>query len=137
MRWHYHLGHVPFSKLKWLAINGKIPQRLASVCPLCCAECLFGATTKVPWQTKASSNNGNSVFAATKPGECVSIDHMQLTEPGFNGQAKGALTKTRYKNVTVFVDHYLRLQFVYLMTSNQALPLQQWPLCKQQVLCSM
>jgi hypothetical protein len=74
--------------------------------------------TKVPWQTKASSNDGNSVFAATKLGECVSIDHMQSTEPGFYGQAEGALTKTHYKNVTVFVDHYSRLRFVYLMTSN-------------------
>jgi hypothetical protein len=25
MHWHYHLGHVPFSKLKRLATNGKIP----------------------------------------------------------------------------------------------------------------
>jgi hypothetical protein len=73
---------------------------------------------KVPWQTKASSNNGNFVFSATKLGECVSINHMQSTEPGLYGQAKGALTKTCYKNVTVFVDHYLPLQFVYLMTSN-------------------
>ena len=77
--------------------------------------------TKVPWQTKASSDNGNSVFAATKLGECVSVDHMQSTEPGFYGQVKGALTKTRYKNVTVFVDHYSRLRFVYLMTSNLTL----------------
>jgi hypothetical protein len=46
---------------------------------------------------------------------------MQSTEPGFYGQAKGVLTKTRYKNVTVFVDHYLRLRFVYLMTRNLTL----------------
>jgi hypothetical protein len=25
MRWHYHLGHLPFSKLKQLMLNGKIP----------------------------------------------------------------------------------------------------------------
>jgi hypothetical protein len=43
---------------------------------------------------------------------------MQSTEPGFYAQAKGALTKTRYWNATIFVDHYLRLEFVYLMTSN-------------------
>ncbi len=34
------------------------------------------------------------------------------------GQAKGKLTKTRYKNATIFVIHDSRLQFVYLMTSN-------------------
>jgi hypothetical protein len=25
MRWHYHLGHLAFSKLKQLALNGVIP----------------------------------------------------------------------------------------------------------------
>jgi hypothetical protein len=25
MRWHYRLGHLSFSKLKQLALNGKIP----------------------------------------------------------------------------------------------------------------
>ena len=25
MRWHYHLGHLAFSKLKQLALNSKIP----------------------------------------------------------------------------------------------------------------
>jgi hypothetical protein len=42
---------------------------------------------------------------------------MQSTEQ-FYGQAKGALTKTRYRNATIFVDHYSCLKFVYLMTSN-------------------
>jgi hypothetical protein len=35
MRWHYPLGHVPFSKLKRIATNGKIPQSLASIRPPC------------------------------------------------------------------------------------------------------
>ncbi len=26
MRWHYRLGHLAFSKLKQLALNGEIPQ---------------------------------------------------------------------------------------------------------------
>jgi hypothetical protein len=76
--------------------------------------------TKVPWQGKERKYQ-HSVFAATKPGECVSVDHLQSTEPGFFGQSKGRLTKTRYKNATVFVDHFLRLQYVYLMTSNLTL----------------
>jgi hypothetical protein len=50
MRWHYRLGHLAFSKLKQLALNGKIPQCLAKVKPPACAGCLFGAMTKVPWK---------------------------------------------------------------------------------------
>jgi hypothetical protein len=73
--------------------------------------------TKVPWQGKEQKSQ-HSVFVATKPGECVSVDHPQSTEPSFYGQAKGCLTKTRYKNTTVLVDHFSRLQYVYLMTSN-------------------
>jgi hypothetical protein len=48
MRWHYRLGHLPFSRLKQLAINGKIPKKLAKAAPPKCAGCLFGAMTKIP-----------------------------------------------------------------------------------------
>ena len=118
MRWHYRLGHESFARLKYLAINGEIPSRLARVRPPRCAGCLYGAMTKVPWRTKGQCDATHPVFRATKPGECVSVDHMQSTEPGFYGQAKGILTKTRYRNATIFVDHFSRLKFVYLMTSN-------------------
>jgi hypothetical protein len=33
MHWHYCLGHLAFSKLKLLALNGEIPQQLAKVKP--------------------------------------------------------------------------------------------------------
>jgi hypothetical protein len=117
MRWHYCLGHASFKKLRELALNGKIPKRLTTIQPLRCTGCLFGAMTKVDWQGKEQKSQ-HTVFAATKPGECVSVDHLQSTEPGFYGQAKGRLTKTRYKNATIFVYHFSRLQYVYLMTLN-------------------
>jgi hypothetical protein len=50
MCWHYRLGHLSFSKLKLLALNGEIPQHLAKAKPPACARCLFGAMTKVPWR---------------------------------------------------------------------------------------
>jgi hypothetical protein len=49
MRWHYRLGHLSFSKLKQLALNGEIPKTLAKVLPLKSTGCLFGAMTKLPW----------------------------------------------------------------------------------------
>jgi hypothetical protein len=67
MRWHYCLGHLAFSKLKQLALNGKIPQRLAKVMPPACTGCLFGAMTKVPWRGQETSSE---VFVATKTGQC-------------------------------------------------------------------
>jgi hypothetical protein len=118
MPWHYRLGHEPFARLKSLAENGKIPKLLARIRPPRCAGCLYGAMTKVPWCSKGQRDSTHPVLAATKLEECVSLDHMQSTEPGFYGQSKGILTKTRYRNATIFVDHYSRLKFVYLMTSN-------------------
>jgi hypothetical protein len=52
MRWHYRLGHLPFSKLKQLALDGKVPQCLTKVKPPACTGCLlFGAImTNVPWK---------------------------------------------------------------------------------------
>ncbi len=86
MQWHYRLGHALFAHLKSLAANGEIPLQLARVCPPRCAGCFYGAMTKVPWRIKGQRDSTHPVFAATKPGECVFIDNMQLTELGFYGQ---------------------------------------------------
>jgi hypothetical protein len=117
MRWHYRLEHLAFKNLQQLAHHGEIPKRLVNVRAPRCAGCLFGAMTKVLWRGKEHKSE-HTVFVTTKPGECVSVDHLISTERGFFGQAKGTLTKTCYKNATIFVNHYSRLIFVYLMTSN-------------------
>ncbi len=113
MRWHYRLGHLAFSKLKQLALNGKIPRCLAKVKPPACAGCLFGAMTKVPWRGQETSSE---VFVATKAGQCVSVDQLISMQVGFIAQLKGTLTKKRYTAATVFIDHYSRLKYIHLMT---------------------
>jgi hypothetical protein len=70
MQWHHCLGHLSFSKLKKLAIIGKIPKQLAKVKPPVCAGCLFGAMTKVPWRRKRGESD-HKVFVATKPRQIV------------------------------------------------------------------
>jgi hypothetical protein len=56
----------------------------------------------------------NHLFTATKSGECVSVDQLESTIPGFIGQFKGALTKDRYRAATVFVDHFSRFSYIHL-----------------------
>jgi hypothetical protein len=85
MQWQYHLGHLPFPKLKQLALNGKIPKKLAKLTPPKCAGCLFSAMTKLPWRGKESKSS-HKVFVATKLGETVSVNQMTLTEMGFFAQ---------------------------------------------------
>ncbi len=52
MHWHYHLGHLPFVKLKQIALNEEIPKKVAKVKPPKCAGCLFGTMTKIPWRSR-------------------------------------------------------------------------------------
>ena len=114
MRWHYRLGHLSFPKLKTLAKNGEIPRRLAKAPPPKCAGRLFGAMTKLPWRSKESKSS-HEVFTATKPGECISVDHMISTHVGFFAQLKGKLTSKQYRAASIFVDHFSRLRFVHLI----------------------
>jgi hypothetical protein len=113
MHWHYRLGHLAFSKLKQLVLNGKIPRRLAKVKPPACTGCLFGAMTKVPWKGRETSSK---VFVAMEAGQCVSVDQMISMQVGFIAQLKGTLTKKRYTATTIFIDHYSRLNYIHLMT---------------------
>ncbi len=119
MQWHYRLGHLTFPKLKQLALNCKIPKKLAKVLPPKCAGCLSSTMAKLPWQGKETKAN-HEVFVAAKPGECISVNQMTSTEVGFFSQLKGKLTKKRYKCTTVFVNHYSCLRFVHLQLNNKS-----------------
>jgi hypothetical protein len=111
--------HLTFPKLKQLALNGKIPKKLAKLLPPKCAGCLFGVMTKLPWQGKETKAN-HEVFVATKPGECISVDQMTSMEVGFYAQLKGKLTKKRYKCDTIFVNDFSRLRFVHLQLDHKS-----------------
>jgi hypothetical protein len=68
--------------------------------------------TKIPWRGKETKAS-HKVFVATKPGECVSVNHMTSAEPGFYAQLKGKLTKKRYCCATIFDNHFSRLRYVH------------------------
>jgi hypothetical protein len=75
--------------------------------------------TKIPWRSKKTKAS-HEVFIATKPGECVSVNHMASTEVGIFAQMKGKLTKRRYRCATIFVDHFSRLRFIHLQIDNSS-----------------
>jgi hypothetical protein len=72
MQWHYRLGHLAFQKLKQLALNGKIPQKLSKLKPLKCAGCLFGAMTKLPWRGKESALSHKNLCRHQAEGDSLS-----------------------------------------------------------------
>ena len=119
MRWHYRLSHAPFSKLRLLARNGEIPMKLQYCKTPVCPACTYGKMTKRPWRTKQQPNKIEPV-PVTKPGDCVSVDQLESTTPGFIAQLKGFLTFQRYTCATVFTDHYSRLSRVYIQKNLSA-----------------
>ena len=56
------------------------------------------------------------MFKATKPGQCVSVDHIISKQVGFYAQLKWRLTKQHYRGSTIFVDHFLGYKYCHLMT---------------------
>ena len=111
LRWHYKLGHAPFTRLQQMANRGDLPKRLAAVIPPFCAACKYGKQTKRPWRTKGPQGH---IRTTTTPGQVVSVDQLESSTPGFVAQLKGLLTTQRYNYATIFVDQYSKLSFVFL-----------------------
>jgi hypothetical protein len=103
LRWHYRLGRLPFTNLRFMAARGEITKRLASCKIPQCQSCLYSKATKKPWRTKGQVN---SIRTVTIPGECISVDQLESAVVGFVGQNKGYFFTKRYKVATIFVDHF-------------------------------
>ena len=92
LKMHYKLGHLPFSKLKFMAKNGTLDNRMVGCRIPVCAACSYGKATKTPWRTKSPSHHIGS-RPITAPGLCVSVDQMESPIPGLLAHMKGAPTK--------------------------------------------
>ena len=79
-----------FAKLKLLAKMVRSHNLAKDSAPECMV-CLFGTMTKMPWQGKESTSS-HEVFIATKPGECMSVEHMVSIQAGFYAELKGKPT---------------------------------------------
>ena len=95
LRKHYRLGHISFRKLRALAILKIIPRKLANIIPLKCVTCIYGGMIRTPWRPKGGKSKSN-VKECTSPGQCVSMDQLESSTPGFIAQLKRRLTKDWY-----------------------------------------
>ena len=117
IRWHYRLGHISFKKMKLLSVLGELPRKFQECSPPACAVCIYGGMTKRPWRSKPLKLPRSTKMPIANPGQCVSIDQMEVREEGFIAQLKGKLTKQRYKYATVFVDQFTGLSYAHLQRS--------------------
>ena len=112
LRWHYRLGHLPFTRMKEMMNQGTLPRRLLKVDTPFYATCQYGKMTRRTWRVKGDAQHKTKI--ATQPGQVVSVAQLESPTLGFVAQLKGILTNQRYKYALVFVDQYSNLTFVFL-----------------------
>jgi hypothetical protein len=90
VRLHVRSGRLSFDKIRAMARQGEVPQRLAHCPSPMCAACQFGKATRKGWQTK--SKNQRAIQMVTAPGQCVLVDKIKSRVVGFVTQLKGSNT---------------------------------------------
>lgn len=120
LRWHQKLSHISMRRIRRMAEAGVLPSRLRTCQIPVCQSCMYGRLTRRAWRTKMPSTR-ERLAVVSQPGDCVSVDQLESSIPGFMGQVKGKLTRNRYKIATVFVDHFSGIGFIHLQTSTNAL----------------
>ena len=100
--------------MKLLSALGVLPKKLQECQPPECAVCIYGGMTKRHWRSKPSKQPRGKLVTIQCPGQCVSVDQMEICEEVFIAQLKGNLTKRRYKYATMFVDQYSDILYVNL-----------------------
>ena len=116
LRWHHRLGHISFKAIRLLAAAGVLPKRLLQVHIPKCAAYQYGSMTRKPWRSKAAPSKIKPTIVE-QPGNCISVDQMESSMPGFMAQMKGRLNRQRYNYATIFVNHRSRLKYVHLQES--------------------
>ena len=117
LHYHHKFGHISPKKIQLMAKQGLLPAKLAT-CPVpICTACLYGTSTKRPWQSKPSATDKARLSPITSPGQCVHVDFMTSPTPGFIAQLTGALTYKRYNHAAIYVDRFTGYGFVHLQKS--------------------
>ena len=119
--YHEQLGHTSFAQLQELAKQGIIPKKLANVPPPKCPRCLYGKAHKRPWRAHKIDPK---IKPSTVPGDVVSIDQLESSDPGFVPIARGQPTTSQYHGASVFANHATGFTYVHLhqaMTTQETL----------------
>lgn len=99
-----------FGIIQQLARQGHLPKSLSN-CPLpLCKSCQFGKAHHRPVasQDKAQPIDSNDL----QPGDCVSVDQLESSEPGYVNIYSGKPTTARYHAASLYTDHASRFMFL-------------------------
>ena len=111
---HYRLGHVGFRHIQWLIRARKLSVRNAKNVEKCdlpkCAACLYAKMRKRPTQathspTPREDKEMNLRVGDLLPGQRVSVDHFESSQPGRMYSTKTGSKAATYCGGAIFVDH--------------------------------
>jgi hypothetical protein len=110
LRWHQRLSHMHFGLIQDLARSGRLPKALATCDPPLCKSCQFGKAHCRPVASpgKAQPIDSNNL----NPGDCVSVDQIISSEPGYVDVFHGKPTTARYHAASLYTDHASRFMFL-------------------------
>jgi hypothetical protein len=110
LKWHHRLSHMHFGHLQDLAWQGRLPKAIAGCEPPLCKSCQFGKAHRRPVAPpgKAQPIDANDLH----PGDCVSVDQIESSEPGFVDIHIGKPTTARYHAASLYTDHASRFMFL-------------------------
>jgi hypothetical protein len=88
---HHVLNHLPFSKIKMLATEGKIPRKMYNIAPPMCSTCAYGKAMCKPRRNKPGNDDVKKT--ATRVEQYVSVDLLKSPIPELIVQMSGWITE--------------------------------------------
>jgi len=98
-------------KTKKLSQTREISKKIRQNGPAFCPAYTYIKATRKPWREKTPNK---SLTLTNYPGEWVLVDSFESATAGFTAQIKGILNNKRYRIVTIYIDHYSDLSYVFL-----------------------
>jgi hypothetical protein len=101
---------MSFGHLQELARQGKLPKAIAGCNHPICRSCQYGKAHK---RLVASLGKAHPIDSGDlNPGDCVSVDQIESSSPGYVDTYQGKPTTARYHAASLYTDHASR--FMYL-----------------------
>jgi hypothetical protein len=110
LKWHQRLSHLHFGQIQDLARQGRLPKTLLGCDPPICKSCQYGKAHRRP---VASAGKSQPIDANDlHPGDCVSVDQIESSEPGYVDIYSGKPTNAKYHAASLYTDHASRFMFL-------------------------
>jgi hypothetical protein len=110
LKWHQRLSHMHFSQIQELAQQGWLPKTLLGCDPPLCKSCQHGKAHRRP---VASTSKSQPIDANDlHPGDCVSVDQIESSEPGYVDIYSGKPTAAKDHAASLYPDHASQFMFL-------------------------